>query len=80
MPHASCHYPDLCSKGAFHSSRSDGLNLAVRFNGKLVKTPPRRVATLDREQPMLEPRLPLRAKEDQASLRDAGKSHASTVG
>src|SRR5262245_7350308 len=24
-----CHYPDLCTTGAFPSSRSDGLNLAV---------------------------------------------------
>src|SRR5262245_30108996 len=24
-----CHYPDLCATGAFSSSRSDGLNLAV---------------------------------------------------
>jgi hypothetical protein len=28
----ACHYPDLCMKGAFPSSRSDGLNLAVGFN------------------------------------------------
>src|SRR5262245_36245802 len=27
-----CHYPDLCTKGAFSSSRSDVLNLAVGFN------------------------------------------------
>lgn len=27
-----CHYPDFCTKGAFLSSRSDGLNLAVGFN------------------------------------------------
>src|SRR5262245_18833805 len=51
---ASCHYPHLCEKFALSASRSDGLNLAVRFNaGKLVKTPPRRVATIEREQPML---------------------------
>src|SRR5215813_6380225 len=27
-----CHYPDLCTTGAFPSSRSDGVNLAVGFN------------------------------------------------
>src|SRR5262245_7452876 len=26
-----CHYTDLCAKGAFSSSRSDGVNLAVGF-------------------------------------------------
>src|SRR5262245_23415972 len=27
-----CHYPDLCGKDAFSSSRSDGVNLALGFN------------------------------------------------
>jgi hypothetical protein len=27
-----CHYPNYCAKYALSSSRSDGLNLAVRFN------------------------------------------------
>src|SRR5262245_65499870 len=30
-----CHYPDLCTTGAFPSSRSDGLNLAVGFNPRV---------------------------------------------
>src|SRR5262245_8979798 len=32
-----CHYPDFCTKGAFSSSRSDGLNLAVRFNARKAR-------------------------------------------
>src|SRR5215475_13196273 len=39
-----CHYPDLCAKGAFSSSRSDGLNLAVGFNprvGAIIHPPSR---------------------------------------
>src|SRR5215813_15429209 len=30
-----CHYPDLCTTGAFPSSRSDGVNLAVGFNPRV---------------------------------------------
>src|SRR5262245_29581630 len=43
-----CHYPDLYTKGAFSSSRSDGVNLAVGFNPRLrVKYFSRRVATIE---------------------------------
>jgi hypothetical protein len=41
----ACPYPDICTKNAFSSPRSDGVNLAVRFNArKASKTPPRRVS------------------------------------
>src|SRR5215475_2675863 len=39
-----CHYPDLCATGAFSSSRSDGVNLAVGFNprvGAIIDPPSR---------------------------------------
>src|SRR5262245_18066375 len=39
-----CHYPDLCATGAFSSSRSDGVNLAVGFNprvGAIIHPPSR---------------------------------------
>src|SRR5262245_56169393 len=39
-----CHYPDLRTTGAFPSSRSDGLNLAVGFNprvGAIIHPPSR---------------------------------------
>src|SRR5262245_65372691 len=39
-----CHHPDLCTTGAFSSSRSDGVNLAVGFNprvGAIIHPPSR---------------------------------------
>src|SRR5262247_774406 len=39
-----CHYSDLCTTGAFSSSRSDGVNLAVGFNprvGAIIRPPSR---------------------------------------
>src|SRR5882672_572230 len=62
----TCHYPYLLRpmEGA-SSSRSDGVNLAVRFNArKASKMPLVASATIEHEQTM---------KGTQASLRDAGR-------
>jgi replicative DNA helicase len=63
---------EITDAQSFSSSRSDGLNLAARFNArKADKTLPVASATIE---------LPSSSAYDQSSLRDAGQCCASTVG